>query len=444
MRTFTNTKTGETITEAEYKKRYGAPDFSTAKQVSSEGQDYLSRVGSTIKTNLGEAMQSATSGNGNLANDFSAGANIAKNLTGAVLSPIAEAPGFKQIGEGFNKVGQAIVESPIGNKLTDKLSEKFSPQTLGTTSDLVETALNVVGIKGTLSGIKGGFNKTKSAVNSTVDATKQTFNKMTQKSATKSPLETAIKDATPDYESLSSTKKGQYLDRVQEGGTLEGRSIKPNKLEIEAGAELSKVPGYNPEGTKLSKYQATKAEITKQGQAFKESLKGEKQIVPKKETAKVAIDAINQVPNKSLLLQSSDPVIKNYIRVLKTALIKEPGNLSGVQRLIEVLDDAYENARGKQAFGSDKISALDDVHTAARNALTDYLIKKAKSTNVKAAKRSLWNLYRALDALRVAAEKESGSTVGRFMQSNPMTTKVIKGAANATGIGGAVNLMTGN
>ena len=114
----------------------------------------------------------------------------------------------------------------------------------------------------------------------------------------------------------------------------------------------------------------------------------------------------------------------------------------GLQKLIEILDDAYENARGKQAFGSDKISALDDVHKAGRDALTKYLIEKAQTTEVKAMKRSLWNLYRAADMLKIAAEKESGSILGRKMQEYPITTKVIKSGAQATGIGGAVNILT--
>ena len=105
------------------------------------------------------------------------------------------------------------------------------------------------------------------------------------------------------------------------------------------------------------------------------------------------------------------------------------------------MDDAYENARGKQAFGSDKISALDDINKASRDALTNYLIENAKNTKVKLSLREQWNLYRAIDELKTMAEKESGSMVGRFIQQNPRAAKVIKGTTQALGIGQAVNTL---
>ena len=445
MKEFKNKKTGEIITEAEYITRFGKPNFSTAKQtLTQEKPGYLSRVGSTIKNNLDEGVQSQKNSMDGSMHPLRAGINIAKNISGAAAAPLAEIPGIKQIGEFFNKTGQAIVDTKIGNKFTDTLAKSFSPETLGTTSDLLESGLNVLTVESGFAGVRKGLTTTKNSVNAVIDTTKNTFNKIGANSP-KSLLESAIKDATPDYESLSLTKKQKYLDRVEEGGFLEGRNIKPDNLNIEAGTELSKVPGYDPNGTKLSKYQVTKAEISKRGKVFKESLKNEKQLVPKRETAKVAIDAINKVPEKSLLLQASDPILKNYVRVLKNALVKEPGNLLGVQELIEILDDAYENARGSnKAFNSDTLNALDEVHKASRDALTKYLIEKAKSTDVKVEKRRLWNLYRALDELRVSASKESGSSVGRTMQKHPIGTKIIKSAANATGVGGAVNLMTEN
>lgn len=405
---------------------------------------YASRVKESVKSSLGEAWDSQVkSGKGEM-NPLAAGANIAKNVTGAVLAPIIEAPIVKQIGEGLGKAGEAIVDTEVGNKVTDKIASVASPETIGAVSDVIETGLNVAGVKGMATGVKGAVSKTSSAVDSAIDSTKVAVEKVKQKvtpKSAKSPLESAIEDATPDYESLSPSKKGKYLDRVEEGGVFEGRKIKPSKLETEAGTELSKVPNYDPSGTKLSKYKATKAEIAKKGEAFKESLKQEKVAVPKREIVNVVNKAVKEVPNRSLLLQKSDPVIASYVRVFKNALKKEPGNLSGVQNLIETLDDAYENARGKQAFGSDKISALDDVHKASRDALTKYLIEKAQLTEVKIAKRSLWNLYRALDELRTMAEKESGSSVGRFMQKNPKATQAIKTVGQGVGLGGALNLV---
>ncbi len=230
---------------------------------------------------------------------------------------------------------------------------------------------------------------------------------------------TAIADATPDYENSTPTQRQKLLDRVQEGGTLKGRTVKSNAFETEAGQEVSKIPEYNPSATKLEKFKVVKNEIGNRGKALSSSLEKENILVPKKEVVSTVRNAINQVPEDSLLLQKSDPVIKNYIRVLNNAADLSTGTLKGVLELRKKLDAIYENARGKAAFGSDKVAALDEVHTAARDSLTQYLIDHAKNTDVKAALRSQFNLYRALDQLQLAAERESGTSIGRFLDKNP-------------------------
>lgn len=260
-------------------------------------------------------------------------------------------------------------------------------------------------------------------------------------STTDPKIQSAIKDATPDYENSTPTQRQKLVGRVQEGGVLKGRTVKPDKLNIEAGKELSNVPNYDPRATKLQKYQITKAEIAKRGEKLSSDLKKENIIVPKKEIVSKVRNAINQVPEESLLLQKSDPAIKNYLRVLNNAVDQTDGTLEGVLNLRKKLDSVYENARGKNAFGSDKIAALDEVHTAARNELTQFLIDNAVSTDVKASLRSQWNLYRALDELQVAAEQESGSSIGRLMQKYPITTRLIQKAARAVGLGAGIEVV---
>lgn len=432
------------LTEKEFRNKYGevgVAQFDQITQPKKEG--YFSRVGADIKSRYNEMGQTQ------LANEqsggsqpFSTGANIAKNLSGMVLAPLAQAPVVKQVGELFGKAGEAIVNTPYMNKVTDELSQRVSPQTLGTVSDTMETGLNVSGIYGGLKGGKAVYEKGKTTVNSI----KENINKPPAPPEPPDPqvrLDAAIKDATPDYESSTPTGKGKLLDRTKEGGLIKGRSVTPNALEVEAGTELSKITEYDTSSTKLAKYQAAKTEVGKRGRQLETDLGNEKVVVPKKEVAARVQKAVNELPNKSLLLQSSDPVIVNYMRVFKNAFANLPGTLKGVLQLRKALDAAYENARGKQAFGSDKISALDDVNTAVRDTLYDYLVENAQSTDVIAGLRSQWNLFRAIDMLRVAAEKESGSALGRKMQQYPMTTKIIKSVGNATGIGGAMNVIGG-
>jgi hypothetical protein len=434
----------QTLTKEQFLKQYGTEGLNQVNAVSQPttqqkppSQGYLNRVGSTIKTNLNEALQSEKKSIAGTMNPFSAGLNIAKNVTGAIVSPVTELlrPVVEPI---LSPITEAIIKTPPMQKFINEASKY--PELSGALADFIETGLNMAVIEGTKGGIVGGGSKFKQGVTSIVEKIPPPEGGL---SLFKKPnlTETAIKDAVPNYEKLSASKKGAELSRVQEGGILEGRTLKPTPLEVEAGTELSRVPGYNPSSTKLQKYQVAKMEVIKRAKSLETSLENEKVIVPKKEILSVVQKAVNEVPKKSLLLQSSDPVMKNYLRVLKNTVNQEPGTLKGVLKIRKILDDAYENARGKQAFGSDKISALDDINKAARNSLTQYLIKNAKNTAVQDMLRSQWNLFRAIDVLKVAAESESGSILGRLIQQNPISAKIVKTGASALGVGGAVNIL---
>jgi len=380
---------------------------------------------------MGQAISESEAGR----NPLETGVKFGEGAIGAIFSPLA--PVMQPVGEGIQATGE---------KLSSLYSDKFNESMANIPEDVyqkqvtrpLETIRGLSTIAGTAAGMAQGQITKANLAKQRLNAPKQPFVEPIDPQV---KLRSAITDATPDYESSTPTGKGKLLDRVQEGGIFKGRTVKSNAMEIEAGTELSKIPGYEPTATKLSKYQAAKSETVVRGKALETALDQEKVVVPKKEVASRVVNAINEVPNKSLLLQSADPIIKNYVRVLKNALMKEPGTLKGVLRLRKLLDDMYENARGKQAFGSDKISALDEINTVARDTLLQYIIEKAKNTAVKQSMRSQWNLFRALDILKTAAEKESGSMVGRMMQKYPLTTKVVKTVGQATGIGGAVNFL---
>ncbi len=256
-----------------------------------------------------------------------------------------------------------------------------------------------------------------------------------------------LKDVTPDYskklisEPGIKNADGTITPRVQEGGLIKGRTVTPKPLELEAATELAKVKDYPIDGTNLEKYQAIQPEIAARGQALTTSLKNENILRPPQQIAKVISDAVNKVPEDSLLLQKSDPVIKSYMRVAKNAIAKSDGTLAGELKVRQLLDQAYKNARGKMAFGSDRISALDDIHTAARDALNEDIIAKAKSTDVKASLKSQWDLMRASDVLRNKAEAEAGSSIGRFRQQHPITSKVGEGAVRAAGLGAGLHIL---
>lgn len=331
------------------------------------------------------------------------------------------AESFKEA--GAPKLAEELSKYPFD--LTNTTPEKV----LSVSKELVKKAANspiVNASEGAVSGVKGLKDSIPGAA-PLDEATK---------------LQMAIKDATPNYELASKAERMKLLPRVKEGGVIKGGgTIVPDKLNIEAGKELLSVPGYDVGATKLVKYQTVKKEIARQAESLKTSLANEKVIIPKKELASIVKNAIDTVSEESLLLQKTDPAIQNYLRVLNNSLAKVDGTLGGELELRKVLDASYENARGKNAFGSDKVAALDEVHTAARNALTEDLIARAKNVDVKTALRKQWNLYRALDELQVAAEREARTTIGRLMQKYPITTKAIEKGAKAVGLGTGIELV---
>lgn len=261
-------------------------------------------------------------------------------------------------------------------------------------------------------------------------------------------LEQAIKDATPSY---SKTLIGEpHVDikapdgtvtkvpRVQEGGGLtKGRTVTSSQSEIAAGEELSKVPDYAKAKTSLEKYNAVEPEITRQAKALETSLKGEGVLRPPKEVAKLIRNTINTAAQDSLLLQKTDPVVKNYMRVVNRAIDQNDGTLYGELKVRQALDDAYELAGGK--YNNEK--GLDQIHRAARNAINDDLEAHATETEVKAALRRMSHLYRAADVLQDKARAEGGSMLEQAMKAHPVATKLITGATKAAGLGAGLHLL---
>lgn len=251
-------------------------------------------------------------------------------------------------------------------------------------------------------------------------------------------FKTALDDVTPEYKTATPTEKEKLVNqpsvngtpRVQEGGFFSGRTVTSTPGEAEIANKLSTVPGYKPNMTMLDKSNLIQDQIAKEGNAMRASLQNESFVAPIKEITSVVRKAVNTVPENSLLLSKSDPVIKNYLRVVNNAANNISGDLEGVLNLKQTLDAAYKNARGNLAFGDARMTSLDEIHTAARDALTKYMIDNAKNTDVKSALRSQWLLYKANDIISAKAAKEGGSTVERLLQKPGIKTgvKIIKQA----------------
>lgn len=120
-----------------------------------------------VKGNVKEASQSLDQsgiGPGKM-NPFQAGANIAKNVTEGVLSPINQTLG-KIVSPVLSPVTNAINNSPTMNSFNDKLSQ-VNPNVLGTMSDILGTGLNVASMgvgEGAPEAIKSGIENTKTGI----------------------------------------------------------------------------------------------------------------------------------------------------------------------------------------------------------------------------------------------------------------------------------------
>jgi len=271
-----------------------------------------------------------------------------------------------------------------------------------------------------------------------------------QVAAQKATLSDAISRATPDYESMNPTQKANLrtqspvngTPRVQENSGVTGkRTVTPTAAEVTAGTELSKIPGYDPKATNLDIYNKGHAAIAQEAEALSNSAEGEKILVPAREMLSTVKKAVNAVPETSLVLSRADPIIKQYLRVAENAVKQSPGTLKGVLDVRKAMDGAYNAARGKLAFSPDKLSSLDEVHTAGRDALNQKAISSAKNTDVAASLQKQTNLYRALDEVGRRADKEAGNGLGRFMQQHPGITGVVKAGVKAAGLGAGLHFI---
>lgn len=425
------------------------------KQTASNVKDRIMGTGesagkSSIERGTG-AVSDIASGATNVVADAIPGAKTVMGAIGTAANKIADLNE-----EASNKLSQIFgYESPRDWAVKDPEGFNKLSATLGTIG-------SVGNIAGTIAGA-GEIPKVPGAIDATVSKIKPALNAVTEKvkgiMPEKAPIvdpaialeKAAISDATPAYSKKLidhpgiKNADGTVTPRITEGGTMSGRTVNSTQLETEAGKELAKIPEYQEaiknNATALEKYQLVKDAIPKKAEAMRQSLRTEKSIIPKREVVKMVDKAVNSATEGSLLLTKSDPVISNYMRVAENAANKVSGNLEGVLDMRQALDDAYKNARGKMAFGDSKIAPLDEIHSAARDSLTQYMIDTAKNTDVKAALKAQWDLYRASDELLAKAEAEGGSGIERLMQKNPKTTKIVKTGLKATALGAGLHVL---
>lgn len=387
------------------------------------------------------------------------GAGVVNDSIGEVVKSVIKPEILQGAGEKIAPIVEAAKNNPVGQGIlnwwdTLKTDHPETARNLEATGNFALLLSNALVGGGAAKGAKVGVEaaeatlpkavaplteKASGAINTAKD-TLSSAKKAVVGTVSKDPYEAALQAVTPEYKTSSTAQRSKLIDekvggqpRVQEGSLIKGRVVTPNALEKEAARELSSLAGYTPKATYLDTHNLIETEILTRARALETSLKNENILVPKKEIVSTVRDAINTVPEESLLLQKSDPAIGNYIRVVENAAAKNDGTLKGVLDVRKAMDAAYKNARGKLAYNDEKLASLDEVHQAGRDSLTKYLIDHAKNTDVKAALRGQWNLYRADDVILPKAAKEAGTIIERgveFAKEHPIVT-----GAGAVGTG---------
>lgn len=396
-------------------------------------------------------------------NEAAAGLRIFSSPLEAATKIAAKIPGISQIVGGVDAATK---------KIGDFIGQNKHLQDFVTSNPNAEEVIgNLIGIGSTIAAGKAGApdgipatklgefaDKTLSDVKGKVTDTLSSASDKVKGMVTKDPQveqatleKSAINDATPSYhksligepgiKELDANGKptGKTIPRVSEPDSKNPfamRTVTSTPSEIAAGKELSKIEGYNPKGTSLEKYNSVVDGISKKSNAYRASLDSENVVIPKKEMVSTVKKAVTEASQGSVLLQKTDPIVKNYIRVATNAAEKVDGTLAGMDKLRLALDQAYEDAGGK--YGNNK--GLDQIHRAARNSITKSMAEKAQSTQVKASLKEMENLYKASDVLKDKAQAEGGSKWEQFKKAHPIMTKTGGKIMNAVGIGEAVHL----
>lgn len=264
-------------------------------------------------------------------------------------------------------------------------------------------------------------------------------------------------DATPNYNKkmvsdYTKNSEGKTVPRVNEGTGITGkRTVNASKAETEAGGELAKLKNYPDKGTFLQKTQAVHDSISSEAENMRSGLQAEDKATPldaEAEKAKVASLVKSNLPKdiqeklgylspeqeakltpaakqyrEAMIAQQEETLPKTaagrYYQQTLDALQDYDGTREGKLNLRQTIDNAYKNARGKLAFGTDSQNALDETNSDIRTALNKDLKATTQNTDTQASLDKQSRLYRAHDVLSDKASEEDVSELGRFFDAHP-------------------------
>jgi hypothetical protein len=353
----------------------------------------------------------------------------------AVTSPLA--PFLSPIGKGIDYAADKISSIPA--------VQNFASSPAGqATAEGAQDVNNLATVAGAVAGAKGVAESAASNPRVVGPTSGIPTAESPITSLQTGRIRSGIADATPSYspkmigeQATVKAPDGTTVPRINEGGIVKGRTVNPSQAEIEAGTQLARTSSYNPGGTALEKMNAGYGEISNVAEGLDRSLKSENVLRAPQQVMKVVRDAVNEASQNSLLLQRTDPIVVNYLRVAQRAIDQSDGTLDGEWNVRKILDQAYEDAGGK--YGNNK--GLDQIHRASRNALLDDMESYSNNTGVKSAMGEMKNLYNAVDVLQDKAKAEGGSAWERFSKRHKTVMKLLPKIAEGAGLGSVMHLV---
>lgn len=270
-----------------------------------------------------------------------------------------------------------------------------------------------------------------------------------QKLASASAKDDVIRsDLTPDYhksmiDEKVTTPDGKTNFRVNEAEGVSGkRTVNQSKYEAEAIPEVQKIENYPAKGTFLQKSQAVDSAISSKAEALKGTLKEldktnplntdeAHQVIQKHVLDNLYGDAKDAILERGKRIEGgaerSSSVVGRYGQDVASELSKYDGTRAGILDLRKNLDAIYEDARGKNAFGSEHLNAIDDMHYKLRAALNKELDESSANAGVSQSLKEQSLLYRAKRVLSDKATSEAESNVGQYFQKHPFQKRIVTG-----------------
>lgn len=349
---------------------------------------------------------------GNKAEDSSTYDNGALSATGKIVGAGAEGyAGGAAVGAGLGIAGEGI---GAANKLADDVKTSLSKgKGVGKTADIIHADLTPDFDAKTMKAT----DKVRTADGSTAYRTTEGQGvsgkvKVTQ-SAAENAAEKEVKNSVPDY----STKR-TYRSKAQAVDTAIGDEAK----DLSDG-KLDKLDTSNP----LNKDEAHQVI----GNHILQNLQGD------------AKDAFLE-KGKGLegASERASTVNGRYGQDVRDAYSEYDGTRKGILKLRQAVDDAYKDARGKLAFGDEKLNALDYMNTNLRNALNKELDESSQNAGVTASLKKQSNLYIARDILNGKAAREGQSAIDRTFQKHP-SLGFVKRQLERRGVGEAITIGAG-